>query len=159
MKNSIISLATVLIAVFFTSSLFAQNVAINNSKKSNNTETIDKKEKECTKTKKGFSFFSKKSKSDGCCKSETNKTAQKTSCDSKAQKTSCDSKAQKTSCDSKAMKASNSLKTKQSCCSKTTTKASNRDAAAKVRQAIAKGEITPEQGNARLARLQKNNKK
>ena len=150
MKNSIISLATVLIAVFFTSSLFAQNVAINNSKKSNNTETIDKKEKECTKTKKGFSFFSKKSKSDGCCKSETNKTAQKTSCDSKAQKTSCDSKA---------MKASNSLKTKQSCCSKTTTKASNRDAAAKVRQAIAKGEITPEQGNARLARLQKNNKK
>tara|TARA_B100000674_G_scaffold300353_1_gene249323 strand:- start:29 stop:481 length:453 start_codon:yes stop_codon:yes gene_type:complete len=150
MNNSTISLATVLIAVFFTSSLFAQNVAINNSKKSNNTETIDKKEKECTKTKKGFSFFSKKSKSDGCCKSETNKTAQKTSCDSKAQKTSCDSKA---------MKASNSLKTKQSCCSKTTTKASNRDAAAKVRQAIAKGEITPEQGNARLARLQKNNKK
>ena len=141
MKNSTISLATVLIAVFFTSSLFAQNVAINNSKKSNNTETIDKQEKECTKTKKGFSFFSKKSKSDGCCKSETNKTAQKTSCDSKA------------------MKASNSLKTKQSCCSKTTTKASNRDAAAKVRQAIAKGEITPEQGNARLARLQKNNKK
>ena len=150
MKNSTISLATVLIAVFFTSSLFAQNVAINNSKKSNNTETIDKQEKECTKTKKGFSFFSKKSKSDGCCKSETNKTAQKTSCDSKAQKTSCDSKA---------TKASNSLKTKQSCCSKTTTKASNRDAAAKVRQAIAKGEITPEQGNARLARLQKNNKK
>ena len=150
MKNSTISLATVLFAVFFTSSLFAQNVAINNSKKSNNTETIDKQEKECTKTKKGFSFFSKKSKSDGCCKSETNKTAQKTSCDSKAQKTSCDSKA---------MKASNSLKTKQSCCSKTTTKASNRDAAAKVRQAIAKGEITPEQGNARLARLQKNNKK
>jgi len=150
MKNSTISLAAVLIAVFFTSSLFAQNVAINNSKKSNNTETIDKQEKECTKTKKGFSFFSKKSKSDGCCKSETNKTAQKTSCDSKAQKTSCDSKA---------MKASNSLKTKQSCCSKTTTKASNRDAAAKVRQAIAKGEITPEQGNARLARLQKNNKK
>ena len=150
MKNSIISLATVLIAVFFTSSLFAQNVAINNSKKSNNTETIDKQEKECTKTKKGFSFFSKKSKSDGCCKSETNKTAQKTSCDSKAQKTSCDSKA---------MKSANSMKTKQSCCSKTTTKASNRDAAAKVRQAIAKGEITPEQGNARLARLQKNNKK
>ena len=150
MKNSTISLATVLIAVFFTSSLFAQNVAINNSKKSNNTETIDKQEKECTKTKKGFSFFSKKSKSDGCCKSETNKTAQKTSCDSKAQKTSCDSKA---------MKTSNSMKTKQSCCSKTTTKASNRDAAAKVRQAIAKGEITPEQGNARLARLQKNNKK
>ena len=150
MKNSTISLATVLIAVFFTSSLFAQNVATNNSKKSNNTETIDNQEKECTKTKKGFSFFSKKSKSDGCCKSETNKTAQKTSCDSKAQKTSCDSKA---------MKASNSLKTKQSCCSKTTTKASNRDAAAKVRQAIAKGEITPEQGNARLARLQKNNKK
>ena len=150
MNNSTISLATVLIAVFFTSSLFAQNVAINNSKKSNNTETIDKQEKECTKTKKGFSFFSKKSKSDGCCKSETNKTAQKTSCDSKAQKTSCDSKA---------MKASNSLKTKQSCCSKTTTKASNRDAAAKVRQAIAKGEITPEQGNSRLARLQKNNKK
>ena len=150
MKYSTVSLATVLIAVFFTSSLFAQNVAINNSKKSNNTETIDKQEKECTKTKKGFSFFSKKSKSDGCCKSETNKTAQKTSCDSKAQKTSCDSKA---------MKASNSMKTKQSCCSKTTTKASNRDAAAKVRQAIAKGEITPEQGNARLARLQKNNKK
>jgi len=150
MKNSTISLATVLIAVFFTSSLFAQNVATNNSKKSNNTETIDNQEKECTKTKKGFSFFSKKSKSDGCCKSETNKTAQKTSCDSKAQKTSCDSKA---------MKASNGLKTKQSCCSKTTTKASNRDAAAKVRQAIAKGEITPEQGNARLARLQKNNKK
>ena len=149
MKNSTISLATVLFAVFFTSSLFAQNVAINNSKKSNNTETIDKQEKECTKTKKGFSFFSKKSKSDGCCKSETNKTAQKTSCDSKAQKTSCDSKA---------MKASNSLKTKQSCCSKTT-KESNRDAAAKVRQAIAKGEITAEQGNARLARLQKNNKK
>ena len=150
MKNSTISLATILIAIFFTSSLFAQNVAINNSKKSNNTETIDKQEKECTKTKKGFSFFSKKSKSDGCCKSETNKTAQKTSCDSKAQKTSCNSKS---------MKASNSLKTKQSCCSKTTTKASNRDAAAKVRQAIAKGEITPEQGNARLARLQKNNKK
>ena len=150
MKNSTISLATVLIAVFFTSSLFAQNVATNNSKKSNNTETIDNQEKECTKTKKGFSFFSKKSKSDGCCKSETNKTAQKTSCDSKAQKTSCDSKA---------MKTSNGMKTKQSCCSKTTTKASNRDAAAKVRQAIAKGEITAEQGNARLARLQKNNKK
>ena len=150
MKNSTISLATALFAVFFTSSLFAQNVATNNSKKSNNTETINNQEKECTKTKKGFSFFSKKSKSDGCCKSETNKIAQKNSCDSKAQKASCDSKA---------MKASNSLKTKQSCCSKTTTKASNTDAAANVRQAIAKGEITPEQGNARLARLQKNNKK
>ena len=39
---------------------------------------------------------------------------------------------------------------------KTSLRSENREA--EVRQAIAKGEITPEQGNARLARLQNNKK-
>ena len=141
MKKSTSIITAFILAFFISSSINAQTAAIN-SKKSTEKECVDKQEKECTKTNKRFSFFSKKSKSDGCCKSENNKAT--------AQKASCGSKAEKASCDSKSVK-------KQSCCSKTA-KASNRDAAAKVRQAIAKGEITPEQGNARLARLQNNKK-
>ena len=147
MKKSTSTIIAFTLAFFISLSINAQTTATN-VKKTTESECVDKKEKECTKSNKGFSFFSKKSKSESCCKSKSNKSAQKTSCDSKAQKTSCDSKAQN---------ASNSKAKQSSCCSKTA-KASNRDAAAKVRQAIAKGEITPEQGNARLARLQKSNK-
>mgnify|MGYP001157261613 CR=1 FL=1 len=156
MKKSTSTIIAFALAFFISLSINAQTTATN-VKKTTESECVDKKEKECTKSNKGFSFFSKNTKSESCCKSKSNKSAQKTSCDSKAQKTSCDSKAQKTSCDSKAQNASNSKAKQSSCCSKTA-KASNRDAAAKVRQAIAKGEITPEQGNARLARLQKSNK-
>ena len=149
MKKSTSIITAFILAFFISSSINAQTAAIN-SKKSTEKECVDKQEKECTTTNKGFNF-TKKSSSKGCCKAESNKaTAQKASCGSKAEKASCDSKAKKASCDSKSVK-------KQSCCSKTA-KASNRDAAAKVRQAIAKGEITPEQGNARLARLQNNKK-
>ena len=149
MKKSTSIITAFILAFFISSSINAQTAAIN-SKKSTEKECVDKQEKECTTTNKGFNF-SKKSSSKGCCKAENNKAnAQKASCSSKAEKASCDSKAKKASCDSKSVK-------KQSCCSKTA-KASNRDAAAKVRQAIAKGEITPEQGNARLARLQNNKK-
>ena len=147
MKKSTSTIIAFALAFFISLSINAQTTATN-VKKTTESECVDKKEKECTKSNKGFSFFSKNTKSESCCKSKSNKSAQKTSCDSKAQKTSCDSKAQN---------ASNSKAKQSSCCSKTA-KASNRDAAAKVRQAIAKGEITPEQGNARLARLQKNNK-
>ena len=147
MKKSTSTIIASALAFFISLSINAQTTATSD-KKTTESECVDKKEKECTKSNKGFSFFSKKTKSESCCKSKSNKSAQKTSCDSKAQKASCDSKAQK---------ASNSKAKQSSCCSKTA-KASNRDAAAKVRQAIAKGEITPEQGNARLARLQKSNK-
>ena len=138
MKKSTSTIIAFALAFFISLSINAQTTATS-VKKTTESECVDKKEKECTKSNKGFSFFSKKSKSESCCKSQSNKTAQKASCDSKAQK------------------ASNSKAKQSSCCSKTA-KASNRDAAAKVRQAIAKGEITPEQGNARLARLQKSNK-
>ena len=149
MKKSTSIIIAFILAFFISSSINAQTAAIN-SKKSTEKECVDKQEKECTTTNKGFNF-TKKSSSKGCCKAESNKAnAQKASCSSKAEKASCDSKAKKASCDSKSVK-------KQSCCSKTA-KASNRDAAAKVRQAIAKGEITPEQGNARLARLHNNKK-
>ena len=149
MKKSTSIITAFILAFFISSSINAQTAAIN-PKKSTEKECVDKQEKECTTTNKGFNF-TKKSSSKGCCKAESNKAAaQKASCSSKAEKASCDSKAKKASCDSKSVK-------KQSCCSKTA-KASNRDAAAKVRQAIAKGEITPEQGNARLARLQNNKK-
>ena len=149
MKKSTSIIIAFILAFFISSSINAQTATIN-SKKSTEKECVDKQEKECTTTNKGFNF-TKKSSSKGCCKAESNKAnAQKASCSSKAEKASCDSKAKKASCDSKSVK-------KQSCCSKTA-KASNRDAAAKVRQAIAKGEITPEQGNARLARLQNNKK-
>ena len=147
MKKSTSTIIAFALAFFISLSINAQTTATS-VKKTTESECVDKKEKECTKSNKGFSFFSKKSKSESCCKSQSNKSAQKASCDSKAQKASCDSKAQK---------ASNNKAKQSSCCSKTA-KASNRDAAAKVRQAIAKGEITPEQGNARLARLQKSNK-
>ena len=147
MKKSTSTIIAFALAFFISLSINAQTTATN-VKKTTESECVDKKEKECTKSNKGFSFFSKKSKSESCCKSQSNKTAQKASCDSKAQKASCDSKAQN---------ASNSKAKQSSCCSKTA-KASNRDAATKVRQAIAKGEITPEEGNARLARLQKSNK-
>jgi|GEM_PF-4200787 len=147
MKKSTSTIIAFTLAFFISLSINAQTTATN-VKKTTESECVDKKEKECTKSNKGFSFFSKNTKSESCCKSKSNKSAQKTSCDSKAQKTSCDSKAQN---------ASNSKAKQSSCCSKTA-KASNRDAAAKVRQAIAKGEITPEEGNARLARLQKSNK-
>ena len=147
MKKSTLTIIAFALAFFISLSINAQTTATN-VKKTTESECVDKKEKECTKSNKGFSFSSKNTKSESCCKSKSNKSAQKTSCDSKAQKTSCDSKAQN---------ASNNKAKQSSCCSKTA-KASNRDAAAKVRQAIAKGEITPEQGNARLARLQKSNK-
>ena len=138
MKKSTSTIIAFALAFFISISSNAQTTATN-VKKNTESECVDKKEKECTKSNKGFSFFSKNTKSESCCKSKSNKSAQKTSCDSKAQN------------------ASNSKAKQSSCCSKTA-KASNRDAAAKVRQAIAKGEITPEQGNARLARLQKSNK-
>ena len=147
MKKSTSTIIAFVLAFFISLSINAQTTATN-VKKTTESECVDKKEKECTKSNKGFSFSSKNTKSESCCKSKSNKSAQKTSCDSKAQKTSCDSKAQN---------ASNSKAKQSSCCSKTA-KASNRDAAAKVRQAIAKGEITTEQANARLARLQKSNK-
>ena len=147
MKKSTSTIIAFTLAFFISLSINAQTTATN-VKKTTESECVDKKEKECTKSNKGFSFLSKNTKSESCCKSKSNKSAQKTSCDSKAQKTSCDSKAQN---------ASNSKAKQSSCCSKTA-KASNRDAATKVRQAIAKGEITPEEGNARLARLQKSNK-
>ena len=138
MKKSTSTIIAFSLAFFISLSINAQTTATS-VKKTTESECVDKKEKECTKSNKGFSFFSKKTKSESCCKSKSNKSAQKTSCDSKAQN------------------ASNSKAKQSSCCSKTA-KASNRDAAAKVRQAIAKGEITPEQGNARLARLQNSNK-
>ena len=138
MKKSTSTIIAFSLAFFISLSINAQTTATN-VKKTTESECVDKKEKECTKSNKGFSFISKKTKSESCCKSKSNKSAQKTSCDSKAQN------------------ASNSKAKQSSCCSKTA-KASNRDAAAKVRQAIAKGEITPEQGNARLARLQNSNK-
>ena len=138
MKKSTSTIIAFALAFFISLSINAQTTATN-VKNTTESECVDKKEKECTKSNKGFSFISKKTKSESCCKSKSNKSAQKTSCDSKAQN------------------ASNSKAKQSSCCSKTA-KASNRDAAAKVRQAIAKGEITPEQGNARLARLQKSNK-
>ena len=147
MKKSSSTIIAFALAFFISLSINAQTTATSD-KKTSESECVDKKEKECTKSNKGFSFFSKNTKSESCCKSKSNKSAQKTSCDSKAQKTSCDSKAKNTS---------NSKAKQSSCCSKTA-KASNRDAAAKVRQAIAKGEITSEQGNTRLAKLQKNNK-
>jgi len=147
MKKSTSTIIAFVLAFFISLSINAQTTATN-VKKTTESECVDKKEKECTKSNKGFSFSSKNTKSESCCKSKSNKSAQKTSCDSKAQKTSCDSKAQN---------VSNNKAKQSSCCSKTV-KASNRDAATKVRQAIAKGEITPEQGNARLARLQKSNK-
>lgn len=149
MKKSTSIITAFILAFFISSSINAQTAAIN-SKKSTEKECVDKQEKECTTTNKGFNF-TKKSSSKGCCKAENNKaTAQKASCGPKTEKASCDSKTKKASCDSKSAK-------KQSCCSKTAN-ASNRDAAAKVRQAIAKGEITLEEGNARLARLQNNKK-
>ena len=138
MKKSTSTITAFALAFFISFSINAQTTATSD-KKTTESECVDKKEKECTKSNKGFSFFSKKSKSESCCKSQSNKSAQKASCDSKAQK------------------ASNSKAKQSSCCSKTA-KSSNRDAATKVRQAIAKGEITPEEGNARLARLQKSNK-
>ena len=138
-----------LVAFFFSVTVNAQNVA-SDTKKSNDTECVEKQEKECKKIKKGFNF-TKKAKSDGCCKAKSNTTAKQASCDSKAKQASCDTKAKQASCDSKAKQSS--------CCSKTAKASNNRDAATKVRQAIAKGEITPKQGNARLARLQKENKK
>ena len=138
MKKSTSTIIAFALAFFISLSINAQTTATN-VKKTTESECVDKKEKECTKSNKGFSFSSKNTKSESCCKSKSNKSAQKTSCDSKAQN------------------ASNSKAKQSSCCSKTA-KASNRDAATKVRQAIAKGEITPEEGNARLARLQKSNK-
>ena len=147
MKKSTSTIIAFTLAFFISLSINAQTTATSD-KKTTESECVDKKEKECTKSNKGFSFSSKNTKSESCCKSKSNKSAQKTSCDSKAQKTSCDSKAQNAS----------NIKAKQSSCCSKTAKASNRDAATKVRQAIAKGEITPEQGNARLARLQKSNK-
>ena len=138
MKKSTSTIIAFALAFFISLSINAQTTATN-VKKTTESECVDKKEKECTKSNKGFSFSSKNTKSESCCKSKSNKSAQKTSCDSKAQK------------------ASNNKAKQSSCCSKTA-KTSNRDAATKVRQAIAKGEITPEQGNARLARLQKSNK-
>ena len=148
MKKTTSILTALLFVLSFT--LSAQNVAADSNKKTNDTECENKDIKE-NKKSKGFNFTSKKSaKNVSCCASK--KT---TDCSTKNEtaKAECSSKAKKTSCsDSKKTAAS-------SCCaSKNNTKAS-RSAAEKVRQAIAKGEITTEQGNSRLARLQKSNKK
>ena len=148
MKKITSILTALLFILSFT--LSAQNVAADSNKKTNDKECENKDIKE-NKKSKGFNFTSKKSaKNVSCCASK--KT---TDCSTKNEtaKAECSSKAKKTSCsDSKKTAAS-------SCCaSKNNTKAS-RSAAEKVRQAIAKGEITTEQGNSRLARLQKSNKK
>ena len=76
MKKSTSIIIAFILAFFISSSINAQTAAIN-SKKSTEKECVDKQEKECTKTNKGFSFFSKKSKSDGCCKSENKKQLHK----------------------------------------------------------------------------------
>lgn len=147
--KKITSILTALLFIFsFT--LSAQNVAADSNKKTNDTECENKNIKE-NKKSKGFNFTSKKSvKNASCCASK--KT---TDCSTKNEtaKAECSSKAKKTSCsDSKKTAAS-------SCCTSKNNSKASRSAAEKVRQAIAKGEITTEQGNARLARLQKSNKK
>ena len=147
--KKITSIITSLLFIFsFT--LSAQNIAADSNKKSNDTEYSKNEVKE-NKKSKGFNFTSKKSaKNASCCASK--KT---TDCSTKNEtaKAECSSKAKKTSCsDSKKTAAS-------SCCASKNNSKASRSAAEKVRQAIAKGEITTEQGNARLARLQKSNKK
>ena len=151
MKKTISIFTSLLI--IFSFSLSAQTVASNSDKKTNDTEYSKSDVKE-NKKSKGFNFFkSKKSAINAsCCASK--KT---TECASKKEvaKAECSSKAEKTSCsETKAKMAS-----KSSCCASKNNSQASRNAAAKVRQAIAKGEITVEQGNARLARLQKGNKK
>ena len=145
--KKITSILTSLLFVFsFT--LSAQTVASNSDKKTNDTEYSKSEVKE-NKKSKGFNFYkSKKSaKNASCCASK--KT---TECSSKKDIV----KAEKASCsETKAKMASKS----SSCCASKNNSQASRNAAAKVRQAIAKGEITVEQGNARLARLQKGNKK
>ena len=83
MKKSTSIIIAFILAFFISSSINAQTAAIN-SKKSTEKECVDKQEKECTTTNKGFNF-TKKSSSKGCCKAESNKAnAQKSSCSSKA---------------------------------------------------------------------------
>ena len=152
MKKTISILTSLLI--IFSFSLSAQTVASNIDKKTNDTEYSKSEVKE-NKKPKGFNFFkSKKSaKNASCCASK--KT---TECASKKEvaKAECSSNTEKTSCsETKAKMASKS----SSCCASKNNSQASRNAAAKVRQAIAKGEITVEQGNARLARLQKGSKK
>ena len=148
MKKTTSILTALLFVLSFT--LSAQNVAADSNKKTNDTECENKDIKE-NKKSKGFNFTSKKSaKNASCCASK--KT---TDCSTKNEtaKAECSSKAKKTSCsDSKKTAAS-------SCCASKNNSKASRSAAEKVRQAIAKGEITTKQGNARLARLQKSNKK
>ena len=68
MKKSTSIIIAFILAFFISSSINAQTAAIN-SKKSTEKECIDKQEKECTTTNKGFNF-TKKSSSEGCCKAE-----------------------------------------------------------------------------------------
>ena len=151
--KKITSIITSLLFIFsFT--LSAQNIAADSNKKSNDTEYSKNEVKE-NKKPTGFNFFKakKSTKNASCCASK--KT---TDCSSKKEvaKAECSSKAEKTSCsETKAKMASKS----SSCCASKNNSQASRNAAAKVRQAIAKGEITVEEGNARLARLQKSNKK
>jgi len=151
--KKITSIITSLLFIFsFT--LSAQNIAADSNKKSNDTEYSKNEVKE-NKKSKGFNFFKAKkgNKNASCCASK--KT---TECSTKNEtaKAECSSKSEKTSCsETKAKMASKS----SSCCASKNNSQASRNAAAKVRQAIAKGEITVEQGNARLARLQKSNKK
>ena len=148
MKKTTSILTALLFVLSFT--LSAQNVAADSNKKINDTECENKNIKE-NKKSKGFNFTSKKSaKNASCCASK--KT---TDCSTKNEtaKAECSSKAKKTSCsDSKKTAAS-------SCCASKNKSKASRSATEKVRQAIAKREITIEEGNARLARLQKSNKK
>merc|ERR1712224_314909 len=138
--KKITSILTALLFIFsFT--LSAQNVAADSNKKTNDTECENKDVKE-NKKSKGFNFTSKKSAENAsCCAS---KKTTDCSTKNKTAKAECSSKAKKTSCsDSKKTIAS-------SCCSSKNNSKAYRSAAEKVRQAIAKGEITTEQGNARL---------
>ena len=148
-KILILSIAMIFIASY---SITAQNTATDTKTATvvaadTKVECQDKENTKSSKQLTGFNF------------NKSNKYA-KSSCSSKAKSSSsCSSKAKSSSCCSTTKTKTCGDKSAKACCTKDNSKAMNKNAAEKVRTAIANNEISPKEGEERIASLNKKSEK
>lgn len=159
-KILILSIAMIFIASY---SLTAQNTAIDTKTATvvaadSKVECQDKENTKSTKKLTGFNF----NKSNKYGKSSCSTTAKSSSCCSKSKAKKCSDTCAKACCSEK----SSAKDTKKcsdacakACCTKDNSKAMNKNAAEKVRTAIANNEISPKEGEERIASLNKKSEK
>ena len=155
---------TLCIAMIFIASysISAQNTDIDNKTNTKVTEDVkvecqDKENIKSDKKLTGFNF----NKSNKYGKSSCSSTAKSSSCCSKTKTKKCGETCAKACCSEKSAKDTKKCSNAcaKACCTKDNSKAMNKNAAEKIRTAIANNEISPKEGEERIASLNKKSEK